>query len=203
MQSELELLSRYLPDGTASYVLEKLKRYPVTFKIVNPRRTKLGDFKVRNRGLSFQITVNNDLDPINFLMTTLHEIAHLYNWKEYKGKIAPHGKEWKQEYKNLFAPILNKNYFNEKDLNMLKQHLVNPKASSAGDETVQKFLKKEGVTYLEDLEINAVFILGKKMFRIEKKLRKRYLCLDVISKKKYYVQGMAEVRPFPYPIDDF
>ena len=193
MKRELKTLERYLPANTAVYVLELIKKYPITFKIVNPRKTKLGDFKANRQTGSCQITVNNNLEPLNFLITTLHEIAHLYNWKEYGKSIAPHGKEWKQQYIALFQPILNTQVFSEKELNLLKQHLSNPKASSSADVSLSNHFKNANQTHVNDLQIGDYFLLNGKAFSIEKKLRTRFLCTELNSQNKYYINGLAVV----------
>ena len=41
-----------------------------------PRKTKLGDFKVRHN--RFVIDVNNNLNPYSFLITLTHELAHAF-----------------------------------------------------------------------------------------------------------------------------
>ncbi len=188
------LLKRYLPKNTNSYVLELLVRYPVKFKIVNPRKSKLGDFRASNRSGNCQITINNDLEPLNFLITTIHEIAHLYNWVEYKGKISPHGQEWKNEYIKLFKPLLTTEYLLIEEISILKAHLNNPKASSCSDVTLTDYFRKDGVKRVEELSIGTSFILNGKTYTSEKKLRKRFLCIEQKSSRKYYVSGMAEVE---------
>ncbi len=191
---EITLLNKYLPPNTAEYVLKLLKRYPVYFKIVAPRKTKLGDFKVYNKTGKLQITINNDLKPLNFLITTIHELAHLYNWKMYKNDIDPHGEEWKNEYKKLFLPILSTQFLSQEEVNLLQAHLNNPKASSCADVMLKKHFKKEGVVHLEDVPFGKYFNLDGRMFSIEKKLRKRYLCVEQSSGRKYYINGLAEVE---------
>ncbi len=192
MNKNLEIIAPFLPKNTAEYVLELLERYPVHFKIVHPRKTKLGDFKVLK--YNCQITINNNLDPLNFLITTLHEIAHLYNWKEYGRNIAPHGIEWKNQYVELFLPILNEQVFSKKELHILRLHLADPKASSCADVALSDYLKKEGETQVKDLQKGDSFLLNGKQFTIEKKLRTRYLCIEYNSKQKYYVNGRAVVE---------
>lgn len=187
-------LSDFLPANTSNYILELLKRYPVVFKVVNPRKTKLGDFRASNKSGRCQITINNNLEPLNFLITTLHEIAHLYNWMQYRGKIEPHGKEWKAQYVALFSPILSIEYLKEEEVSVLKSHLSNPKASSCGDVTLTNYFRKEGVKRVEEISDGKSFILNGRTFTIEKKLRKRFLCLEHSSQRKYYVNGMAEVE---------
>lgn len=188
------LLKKYLPLNTSGYVLELLLKYPVKFKIVNPRKSKLGDFRASNKSGHCQITVNKDLEPLNFLITTVHEIAHLYNWMEFKGKISPHGKEWKNEYKKLFQPLLNTECLLEEEIKILKSHLSNPKASSCSDTKLTNYFRKEGVKRVEELPIGSSFILNGRTFTSEKKLRKRFLCLEQESKRKYYVNGLAEIE---------
>lgn len=187
-------LTHFLPSKTSGYVLDLLKQYPVVFKVVNPRKTKLGDFRASNKSGRCQITINNNLEPLNFLITTIHEIAHLYNWMQYKGKIAPHGKEWKKQYVELFTPILSAEYFPLEELAVLQAHLNNPKASSCADVTLINYFRKEGVKRVEEILPGKSFILNGRTFIIEKKLRKRYLCVEQRSNRKYYVNGMAEVE---------
>ena len=187
-------LADFLPDKTNDYVLSLLKRYPVAFKVVSPRKTKLGDFRASNKSGRCQITINNNLEPLNFLITTLHEIAHLYNWMQYKGSIAPHGKEWKFQYVTLFKPLLSTEYLLEEEVNVLKKHLSNPKSSSCADVSLTNYFRKEGVKRVEEIQPGNSFVLNGRAFTIEKKLRKRYLCLEHKSQRKYYVNGMAEVE---------
>lgn len=193
MNSRASLI-RLLPANTNTYVLELLARYPVVFKVVNPRKTKLGDFRAMNKTGRCQITVNNNLEPLNFLITTLHEIAHLYNWMDYKAKISPHGKEWKDQYVALFLPLLSTEFLSEEEIEVLKQHLSNPKASSCSDISLVNYFRKEGVKRVEEILQGESFILNGRTFTIEKKMRKRYLCLEHQSQRKYYVNAMAEVQ---------
>jgi len=192
--SEISTLNRYLPPNTSSYVLKLIKHYPVHFKIVKPRKTKLGDFKVNLKTGKLQITINNDLEPLNFLITTIHELAHLYNWQEYKKSIAPHGIEWKNEYKKLFLPILSTQFLSLEEVNLLHAHLDNPKASSCSDIMLTQYFKKEGVKHLEDIPIGKPFKLNGITYMIEKKLRKRFLCIQLATDRKYYINGLAEVE---------
>ena len=194
MNKNLEIIEQFLPANTGNYVLDLLKKYPVKFKIVKPRKSKLGDFKASPQTGNCQITINNNLEPLNFLITTLHEIAHLYNWKEYGRNIAPHGKEWKQQYIALFQPILNNQIFSEQELSILRQHLSNPKASSSADKSLSNHFKKPNTKHVNDLQANQLFELNGKIFKIEKKLRTRYLCTELNSQRKYYVNGLAIVQ---------
>ena len=113
---------------------------------------------------------------------------------EYRGKNSPHGKEWKTEYKRLFQPLLNTNYLLEEEIKVLKSHLSNPKSSSCSDVILTNYFRKEGVKRVKELSIGSSFILNGRTFTSEKKLKTRFLCLEQSSKRKYYVNGLAEVE---------
>ncbi len=203
-EKELNILRKFLPEGTEEYVYTLLKEHPVQFKIVRPRKTKLGDFKVI-RKVHCSISVNSDLEPLNFLVTTLHEIAHLHNWLAHKNNrnIAPHGKEWKAFYKQLFKPLLHPEHpaLTQEEKEVLLQHINNPGASSCSDRVLNDYLRKDDVVMVKDLSTGDRFLLNSKTFTIEKKLRTRYLCIEYPSERKYYIHGMAEITPLTKKID--
>lgn len=192
--NNFNILQEYLPKNTHKYIVELLERYPVKFKIVRPRKTKLGDFKYFNNSGICQITINNNLEPLNFLITTIHEIAHLYNWIEYRGKILPHGIEWKNQYIKLFNPLLKNNVLPINELNLLKKHLKNPKSSSCLDKDLSNYFKDPNLKRVEDIKPGDTFIIKNRLFIMEKKLRKRYLCTEKSSNRKFYINGMAIIE---------
>ena len=63
----------------------------------------------------------------------MHEIAHHLAFKWYGFRIAPHGKEWKQTFRELSAPFLCSDYFSSTAFGVFAQHLKRPKASSDTD----------------------------------------------------------------------
>ena len=86
-----EKLSPYLPAGTEGYVAQFILTYHIEFKIAKKRKTKLGDYRQPYRGSSHRISVNGDLNPYSFLITTLHEIAHLLTFVRFGNRVQPHG----------------------------------------------------------------------------------------------------------------
>jgi len=54
---------------------------------------------------------------------------------------------------------------------------------------------KEGIELLERLPKNAIFVLSGKKFIKGDLRRKRYLCTEIISKRQYLVNALAEVIP--------
>jgi hypothetical protein len=105
------LLSSRLPPGVTGYVHELLERQPVRLSIVRPRRSKLGDHRPPQRGVSIhRITVNDGLNPYSFLTTLLHEVAHAATWERHRGRrrVRPHGAEWQMEYGAILEPVVGR-----------------------------------------------------------------------------------------------
>jgi SprT protein len=63
-------LSRFLPDAFVVYVTDVFLASNIRFRIVRSRASKLGDFRAGINGEKHKITVNGDLNPYSFLVTT-------------------------------------------------------------------------------------------------------------------------------------
>ena len=77
------VLKDYLPEKAIDGVIKLLDKYPVHLIITKKRVTKHGDFKVLRNG-QLQITVNHNLNKYSFLLTLIHELAHLTTYKKIK-----------------------------------------------------------------------------------------------------------------------
>jgi hypothetical protein len=192
-------LKSFLPDGFERMVADLLFSVPVTFKVVRPRNTKLGDFRAGLNGERHQITVNGNLNKYSFLITTLHEFAHLNTYIKFGHRIKPHGEEWKMEFRKLLIPAIDSKLLPQDILNALMNSLVNTKASSCSDIQLMRVLKNydlqnNDTILLENIPHNSIFILQGKQFVKGELRRKRYLCEDLISKKKYLVHALSEVK---------
>jgi hypothetical protein len=193
------ILSKYLPDVFVSFVAELLLQNKVRFKIVAPRSTKLGDFRPGNSERLPQITVNGNLNPYSFLITTLHEFAHFKTFEKYSNNVNPHGIEWKNEFKILLEPIVSNPQFPQDLKRVISKSLNNLKASSCSDIHLSRELAKfdsEGDDFelLENLEHGSFFLLQKKIFYKGELRRKRFLCTEIQSQKKYLVNAIAKVK---------
>lgn len=197
-----EVLADYIPGESLGEVCSTLAKHNVFVKITRKRYTKLGDYRSPQNGSGHRITVNHDLNKYAFLLTLVHELAHLSTWEKYKRKAKPHGKEWKNEFREMMQPYVGKRIFPEEIVFALNNYLRNPAASSCADthllKTLRNFDKKNGaehIVHLEDIPENAVFTLtgSSKKLRKGKKLRKRFLCREINSKRKYLVSPVAEV----------
>lgn len=195
-----EKLRSFVPDGFEVLVADLIFTNPVRFKIVKPRTTKLGDFRAPFQGEKAQITVNGNLNRYAFLITTLHEFAHLHTYIKFGSKVKPHGDEWKNEYRALIYPIIDKHRIPESLCTVLLNSLIKTKASSCSDLDLTRELKKydpdqEHVVFLEKLPKNSRFELQGKIFLKGELRRKRYLCEEIITKRKYLVHALSEVTP--------
>ena len=169
----------------------------VHFTVSKKRKTKLGDYRHPHKGKPHRISVNGDLNPYSFLITTLHEMAHLTTFEKYGNRVKPHGVHWKLEFKSIADPIFEKVVLPD-DVDMaLKNYLRNAKASSCSDDKLYRVLKRydknKGIT-LEELENGSFFKLNAKIFVKGKKLRTRFECVEAATNKKYRVLGLAEVE---------
>ena len=191
-------LTRFLPEGTIDYVAELILSLEAHFRITKKRKTKLGDYRFPMDGSGHQISVNGDLNKYSFLITTIHEFAHLTTYNKFKHIVSPHGQEWKNEFKELFEPIFTLVELPEDVKLSIKNYLKNAKASSCTDDKLSRVLKrydkKNDGLLVEHLNIADKFKLKGKIFVKGKKLRKYHLCLDSNTRREYRVLGLAEIE---------
>lgn len=192
-----QTLQEYIPQDAISKVVELLEHEQVTVKIKTERKTKHGDYKRLPNG-RHQITVNANLNPYRFLITLVHEIAHLEAFKTYGRLIKPHGIEWKRTFQHLMLPFLNPDIFPSQLLPSLARHFKNPKASSDTDTNLALALKQfdepNDKTYIFEVPFGSNFMLyNGKLFKKGNKRVKRYECTEVKTGRIYLFNPNAEV----------
>lgn len=186
-----------MPQLAVQPITELLKLYKVQLKIVHERKTRHGDYR-RNTNGTHKITVNSNLNKYRFLITLVHEIAHLIAFKKYGRAIKPHGAEWKYTFQKLMLPFIRPDVFPKDLLPLIAKHFKNPKASSDTDALLSLSLKsydpRSDKNYIFELEPGAIFLASNgKRFQKGNKLRKRYECLEMETGKMYVFQPNAEV----------
>lgn len=192
-------LRKFLPAGSEDYVAWFLLEKVVHFTITEDRKSKYGDYRQPYDGRPHQISVNGNLNKYAFLITTLHELAHLTTFEKYQNTVQSHGVEWKQEFQRVFKPILDKQILPYDITLAVTNYMRNIKASSCSDDALYRVLRrydKNPAVFLEHLEFGEKFKLNQQIFVKGKKLRKRYECLSVDTNEKYHVLGIAEVEEF-------
>lgn len=199
---KVKILSKYLPAEAAVIVAQWIDEYKCDFKIAPRRSTKLGDYRPRHKGLNHRISVNFDLNPYGFLITTVHEFAHLITWNEHKSAVRPHGQEWKRNFKHLMQPFIQMDVFPNDLKSEINKYLLNPSASSCTDVNLFRAIQSynapdpagSDTLFVENIPCDAVFsIRGGRKFRKLEKVRKRYKCIEVSTGRLYLFHPMAEV----------
>jgi len=199
----LQAIQQFLPEHTFEKILPHLKAYPLHLVVSRDRKTVQGNYRPPlPNGRQHRISVNGNLNPYSFLITLLHELAHLYAFVQYGPKIAAHGSEWKKCFSLLLADFLAANIFPEAIRHALDRYLNNMKASTCTDPQLYKTLKKfdenkdDSKMFVEDIAEGKHFALpdGRVFQKLEKR-RTRYKCIDVSSGHHYTFPGIAEVYP--------
>ena len=199
-EKPLEYLQHYLPDGSASMVLQLLQQYKVHLTITKERKSVLGDYRHAVDSKAHRISVNGNLNKYSFLITLIHELAHLVTFLQYGHRVAAHGKEWKHLYKLLLIDFLQQPIFPADIVSALKSSLHDLPASSCADEGLMRILrrydpKQDGMALVEELPDGALFAIeGGKVFRKGKRLRKRFQCEEVDTGRVYLFSPIYEVK---------
>jgi SprT protein len=200
-KKEIEIaLKRYLPEGYEALIIKKLFEFPTRFKITKPRKSKLGDFRPGINGKPHQITINGNLNKYQFLITALHEFAHLETYVAHGNSVQPHGKEWKAKFNTLLTPLANDPKLPIELRQQLGKNAQRIKAASCNDTALYRVLKSydkkiNSEVLLEELENNAHFYLGNRLFERGILKRTRYLCREVDTQRQFLVHRLAEVKP--------
>lgn len=192
-------MGKYVPQEFVPYVFNLLTTNKVKFRVTKKRLTKLGDYRPPNNATGYHvIAVNCDLNPYSFLITTLHEFAHLNTFLKYGNKVNPHGREWKLEFTLLLEPLIK----NDSNLPMdvkkaILKSMNNPKASSCTDVNLARILNRYNspskYVLLEEIPMQGHFMFRNKKYKQIQKKRSRYLCESLENGKKYLINGIAEV----------
>ncbi|WP_299115317.1 SprT-like domain-containing protein [uncultured Winogradskyella sp.] len=191
-------LFQYIPQEAKFLIQDLISTDNLVVKIKGERKTRHGDYRMLPNG-KHQITVNSNLNPYRFLITLIHEIAHLEAYQKHGHFIKPHGKEWKLTFQHLMLPFLRPEIFPNNLLPLLAKHFRNPKASSDTDADLALALKQydeeNDKTFIFEIEEGVTFKLyNGRIFRKGAKRRKRYECLEISSGKLYLFNPNAEVE---------
>lgn len=193
-----EGLKKYIPENSFAYLNAMLTREKVTLHIKSPRNSKWGDYRSPFGGAGHRISINSDLNSYAFLITLCHEIAHLLVWNEYRHKVKPHGREWKQAFQSVIKPLLEHRIFPEALHRQLILHMKSPKASASADLDLLRLLKsfdKEKALTLENISEGERFVLSNgHPFTKGELRRKRYMCTSLKNGRTYLIHPLAPIQ---------
>lgn len=193
-----DVLSKYLPSHAVSPIFDLIEENNIHLKVVNERVTRHGDYRRKPDG-GHQITINANLNKFRFLITLVHEIAHLLAFERFGRNIKPHGREWKFTFQQMMLPFIRPEIFPVQILPLIARHFKNPKASSDTDAQLSVALKsfdpETDKNFIFELPKGGVFrIYNGKIFKKGAKRRKRYECVEVETGRIYLFQPNAEVE---------
>jgi hypothetical protein len=203
----MEALRPYLPEGSFEPVMAYLDRHQVQLTITRKRRTVLGDYRLARTAsgkLQHQISVNGDLNPFAFLVTLLHELAHLVVQVSHHRSIEPHGREWQAVYRQIMLEFLELGVFPASLEKVIQSSMQRPAASSCADLELYRALRaydpgfgeSGGQSLLENLQPGQVFrVEGGRRFRFVAKMRKRIRCDEIPSGRSYLFSPVYQVWP--------
>ncbi|GAA4770843.1 MULTISPECIES: SprT-like domain-containing protein [Flavobacterium] len=194
----MDVLYKYIPENSVPMCFELIKANHVHLKIVNERITRHGDYR-RDTDGSHVITVNFSQNKYRFLITLIHEIAHLVAFEKYGRQIKPHGDEWKMTFQRLMVPFIRPEIFPNNLLPLIARHFRNPKASSDTDTTLALALKQfdpiNDKNYVFEIPYGSTFrIHNGKIFKKVALRTKRIECLEIATGKVYLFNPNAEVE---------
>jgi hypothetical protein len=198
-EAPLDYLRRFIPDESARKAMDYLVFYKVHLTITRERKTVLGDYRHATSNKTHRISVNGSLNKYAFLITLIHELAHLVAFIRFGNRIQAHGKEWKKVYAEMLLDFLQLPVFPADVRQSLMSSLHDLPASSCADESLMRILrnydnKKEGQLLVEQVAEGKLFDIGQgRIFKKGKKLRKRYQCLEVKTGKLYLFSPVYEV----------
>jgi hypothetical protein len=199
-EAPITRLQDFLPPDTYPAVLQYLQQYQVHLTVAKERKSILGDYRHRTHQQNHRISVNGNLNRYAFLITLLHEIAHLLQYEQYGNRVASHGKEWKAIFGQLLAQFLQSGTFPNDITQALLRSLHNPSASSCADEVLLRTLKKYDDTpspllMVESVPEGALFKTHDgKVFQKGERLRKRFKGVEIKTGKLYLFSPVYEVE---------
>lgn len=187
-------LENYIPLNAFEIIKAYWKKYPFHLRLSNHRQSKSGDYRYLPRSKEHLISVNKSLNEYQFLFTLVHEIAHQWVRISYKRRQSPHGKAWKEMFKQLLEPFVLMNIFPESIHKEVIRHMKNPKASTSADVNLYNAMQDDGnMLFLKDIEEGREFKIGKNWYIKGPKRRTRYLCYSIPDKRKYTISSIAAI----------
>src|SRR6186713_2263158 len=81
-QQLMNTLDKYLPVRIVEYCSELIMLYKLHLHIEIERKDRLGDYSP-HLGKGSRISINHNLNPYDFLITFIHELAHHTAYKKY------------------------------------------------------------------------------------------------------------------------
>lgn len=200
-ETSIHFLEQFLPQGSYEQVAPFFTSHVIHLTVTHDRKSVLGDYRHPTRQEPHhRISINANLNKYSFLITLLHELAHLQTFIHFKNKAAPHGMEWKTQFRHILIPFMGKKYFPSDVEKALFAYLHDPAASTCTDPRLYKALykydeHKPGYLLVDDLLDNQKFAIEEgDVFQKITKMRTRTRAKNLKNGKMYLFQGIMEVK---------
>ncbi|XZF16054.1 SprT-like domain-containing protein [Chitinophagaceae bacterium MMS25-I14] len=200
-ETTIRVLEQFLPPRTFDLVAPFFVSHTIHLTLTHERKSVLGDYRNPTTDKPYhRISVNANLNQYSFLITLLHELAHLLTFVHFKHTVSPHGKEWKTQFRHILIPFIGKGFFPKDVEKALIDYIHNPAASTCTDPNLYKALyrydeRKPGYRLVDELALNARFAIEDgRIFEKVEILRTRSKCREVKTGRMYYFQGIVEVK---------
>lgn len=200
-ETSLHLLKRFIPEGSFDLIAPFFLNHTIHLTLTHERKSVLGDYRNPIKEQPYhRISINVNLNPYSFLITLLHELAHLMVYVHFKNDVAPHGKEWKTQFRHILIPFIGKGFFPKDVEQALLAYLRNPAASTCTDATLFKALYrydevKPNYKLVDDIEPGQWFETEDgRVFEKVDQLRTRSRCRELSTNRMYLFQGIVEVK---------
>jgi hypothetical protein len=124
----------------------------------------------------------------------------LLTFEKFGNKVTSHGQEWKLIFGKLLAQFIQRNVFPADIHQSLLKSIHDPAASSCADLQLLRTLKKydpvqEKLVFVENIPEGDLFKTHDgKVFRKGEKMRKRFRCVEVATKKVYLFSPVYEAE---------
>jgi hypothetical protein len=201
VEHPLNARNAYLPEGAFEPVVALINQYKVHLTVTKARKSVLGDYRHAFQGANHKISVNGNLNKYEFLITLLHELAHLLCYEQYRNRVDAHGKEWKNIYGHLLSQFIQQGLFPDDIKKALSKTLLNPAATANGETklllVLRKYneIKKAGVALVANIAEGVLFeSLNGKIFKRGKKRRIRIECVEIATGQVYSFSALTEVK---------
>ena len=192
----------FIPEKALDEVVVLLQKHPIHLGLMAPRKGVFGDYRAPQKvGEYHKITVNGDLNNYAFLVTFLHEYAHLQVFVNHGPRAQAHGSEWKTYFRQLLYQFIQHDIFPE-DLRLaLQNYMAKMTASTASNPQLIRVLERydvrkrpENETTVEQLPPKAHFKYNGEMFERGERLRKNFTCTRLSDGTKFRFNPVARVR---------
>lgn len=206
-ERQIAILRKYFPAAAVPMVAAWIPKYGIFLSVTRRRSSKHGDFTLSPVRGMYRITVNGSLNPYAFLLTFVHEVAHLVVLKEHGARVQPHGEQWKDTFRALMLSLDLRNIYPADLLVPLADYLKNPKASSDRHTALALALARYNTTgngedaaaspgtMVCELPPGTHFLFrGDREFVLGEKRRRLYLCRELSSGRQYLFQPHVEVK---------